>query len=74
MSRPGGPPQPGTAPAAPPAPPPVHRVITYIDEFNLFFGMRQNGWRRYYWFDVHQFPDQVVKADGFVLRRPAAWR
>jgi hypothetical protein len=52
----------------------VHRVITYIDEFNLFLGMRQKGWRRYYWLDVHRFPDQVVKADGFVLRRPAAWR
>ncbi|MCW8197075.1 NYN domain-containing protein [Verminephrobacter aporrectodeae subsp. tuberculatae] len=27
----------------------MNRVITYIDGFNLYFGLRSKGWRRYYW-------------------------
>jgi hypothetical protein len=37
-----------------PAPPPAPvRVITYLDGFNLYFGLRSKGWRQYYWLDVH---------------------
>jgi len=25
------------------------RVIAYIDGFNLYFGLKSKGWRRYYW-------------------------
>lgn len=28
------------------------RVIAYIDGFNLYFGLKSNGWHRYYWIDV----------------------
>lgn len=28
------------------------RVITYVDGFNLYFGLRSKGWRRYYWLDL----------------------
>lgn len=28
------------------------RVITYIDGFNLYFGLRESGYRRYYWLDM----------------------
>jgi uncharacterized LabA/DUF88 family protein len=28
------------------------RVISYVDGFNLYFGMKSQGWRRYYWLDV----------------------
>jgi NYN domain-containing protein len=33
---------------------PVIRVIAYIDGFNLYFGMREKGWQRYYWLDVRR--------------------
>lgn len=28
------------------------RVISYIDGFNLYFGLRAKGWRKYYWLDL----------------------
>lgn len=28
------------------------RVIAYIDGFNLYFGLKENRWKRYYWLDL----------------------
>jgi len=28
------------------------RVIAYIDGFNLYFGLKARGWRRFYWLDL----------------------
>lgn len=28
------------------------RVISYIDGFNLYFGLRSKDWRKYYWLDL----------------------
>lgn len=28
------------------------RVIAYIDGFNLYFGLKSKGWKRYYWLNV----------------------
>lgn len=53
--------QPQIQPAKPaPAPPPV-RVIVYIDGFNLYFGMREKGWRRYYWLDVRKLAEDLLR-------------
>lgn len=30
------------------------RVITYVDGFNLYFGLRSKRWRRYYWLDLQR--------------------
>lgn len=27
-------------------------MISYVDGFNLYFGLRSKGWRRYYWLDL----------------------
>ncbi|MCX7692519.1 MAG: NYN domain-containing protein [Tepidimonas taiwanensis] len=37
------------------------RVITYIDGFNLYFGLRSKGWRKYYWLDLHQLSVSLLK-------------
>ncbi|WP_321476052.1 NYN domain-containing protein [uncultured Paludibaculum sp.] len=29
------------------------RVISYIDGFNLYFGLKSKGWERFLWLDVH---------------------
>lgn len=34
---------------------PKSRVITYIDGFNLYFGLRAKNWRRYMWLDLWEF-------------------
>jgi hypothetical protein len=31
------------------------RTMVYIDGFNLYFGMRNKGWKRYYWMDIGRF-------------------
>ncbi|MDZ7697641.1 MAG: NYN domain-containing protein [Deltaproteobacteria bacterium] len=31
-----------------------HRIIFYIDGFNLYFGLKSMGWRHFYWLDLQQ--------------------
>lgn len=31
----------------------MHNVVVYIDGFNLYYGMKEGGWQRYYWLDLH---------------------
>jgi hypothetical protein len=30
----------------------LQRVIAYVDGFNLYFGLKDKGWKRYYWLNV----------------------
>jgi uncharacterized LabA/DUF88 family protein len=41
----------------------MQRVIAYIDGFNLYFGLRQSGWRKYYWLDLPVLLTNLLKAD-----------
>jgi hypothetical protein len=31
----------------------TQRVIAYIDGFNLYYGLKDKGWRRYYWLNLN---------------------
>ncbi|EXI65854.1 MAG: 6-hydroxy-3-succinoylpyridine 3-monooxygenase HspA [Candidatus Accumulibacter adjunctus] len=37
------------------------RVISYIDGFNLYFGLRSKGWRKYYWLDLVALSTSLLK-------------
>lgn len=37
------------------------RVMAYIDGFNLYFGIRQAGWKRLYWLDVGTLPATLLR-------------
>lgn len=39
------------------------RVIVYIDGFNLYFGMRAKGWKKYYWLDLRRMSRELLKPD-----------
>ncbi len=41
----------------------MKRVIAYVDGFNLYFGMREKRWRRYYWLNVQVLARKLLKAD-----------
>ncbi len=41
----------------------MERVITYIDGFNLYFGLKDKGWKRYYWLDLQKLGDKILKSD-----------
>ncbi|NIA15988.1 MAG: NYN domain-containing protein [Nitrospiraceae bacterium] len=44
--------------------PPVKRVIAYIDGFNLYFGLREKKWQRYYWLNVQALVQRFLKPDS----------
>ena len=41
----------------------MERVIAYIDGFNLYFGLKSKGWRRYYWLDIQMLAQNLLKSD-----------
>lgn len=53
----------------------MNRVISYIDGFNLYFGLRDKGWKRYYWLDLVtlsrslMLPKQSLQATHYFTTR-----
>lgn len=45
----------------------VDRVIAYIDGFNLYFGLKSKGWRRYYWLNPQQLVENLLKPNQRLL-------
>jgi len=39
----------------------MERVIAYVDGFNLYFGLRSKGWKRYYWLDIRLLAQNLMK-------------
>lgn len=39
----------------------MNRIITYIDGFNLYFGLKDKGYRRYYWLNVQKLAQNLLK-------------
>lgn len=39
----------------------MSRVISYIDGFNLYFGLKSKGWRKYYWLDLVALSTTLLK-------------
>ena len=35
--------------------------MVYVDGFNLYFGLRSKGWRKYYWLDLHALATALLK-------------
>ena len=41
----------------------AQRVIVCIDGFNLYFGLKEMGWRKYYWLDFVALSNNLLKPD-----------
>ena len=39
----------------------MQRMIAYIDGFNLYYGLRAAGWRRYYWLDLRRLAENLLR-------------
>lgn len=39
----------------------MDRVITYIDGFNVYFGLKSSGWQRYYWLNLQLLSINLLK-------------
>jgi uncharacterized LabA/DUF88 family protein len=45
----------------------VEKVIVYIDGFNLYFGLRSKGWKRYYWLNLQKLAINLLKDDQSLI-------
>ena len=41
----------------------TQRVTVYVDGFNLYYGLRSKGWRRYYWLDLRRLSENLLGTD-----------
>jgi uncharacterized LabA/DUF88 family protein len=41
----------------------MQRAIAYIDGFNLYYGLREKGWRRYYWLNLEALVRSLLHSD-----------
>ncbi len=39
-----------------------NRVISYIDGFNLYYGLKSKGWKKFYWLDVVSLSKTLLKS------------
>lgn len=39
----------------------MQRVSVYIDGFNLYYGLKTQGWQRYYWLDLRRLADNMLR-------------
>lgn len=41
--------------------PTKNRVVAYIDGYNLYHGLRDEGWRRYLWLDLRALAESLIR-------------
>jgi len=39
----------------------LNRVIAYVDGYNLYYGLREKGWRRFYWLNIQAMARHLLK-------------
>jgi len=39
----------------------LERVIAYIDGYNLYYGLKSKGWKRYYWLNLQALISQFIR-------------
>lgn len=39
----------------------MQRVIVYVDGFNLYFGLKASGFKRYYWLNIAALAQNLLK-------------
>ncbi len=39
----------------------MQRVLVYVDGFNLYYGLKSKGWRRYYWLDLVRLAEKLLR-------------
>jgi len=44
------------------------RVIAYVDGFNLYFGLKSNNWKCYYWLNVYNLCQHLTKPPQHLIQ------
>jgi uncharacterized LabA/DUF88 family protein len=45
----------------------MDRVIAYIDGYNLYYGLRDRGWKRFYWLNLQKLAEQFLRSNEVLL-------
>lgn len=45
----------------------AERVIAYVDGFNLYFGLRDKGWHRYYWLNIKLLCQNLIRSPQHLI-------
>lgn len=45
----------------------AERVIAYIDGFNLYFGLKDKGWRQYYWLNIKVLCQSLLRSPQHLI-------
>jgi hypothetical protein len=45
----------------------MKKVIVYIDGFNLYFGLKEKKWKRFYWLNLRLLSEKLLKPDQKLL-------
>ena len=46
----------------------MERVIAYIDGFNLYHGLRQKGWKWFYWLNIQALVKNILKSYQILVK------
>jgi uncharacterized LabA/DUF88 family protein len=41
----------------------VERVVAYVDGYNLYYGLREKGWKRFYWLNIQSMVQNLLKTN-----------
>ena len=39
----------------------MQRVVAYVDGFNLYYGLRDKRWKRFYWLNIQSMVQNLLK-------------
>lgn len=39
----------------------IQKVIVYVDGFNFYFGLKDKGWKKFYWLDIVSFFTNIIR-------------
>ena len=45
----------------------MDNIIAYIDGYNLYFGLREKGWKRFYWLNLKRLAEQFLKPNQILI-------
>lgn len=45
----------------------MNRVVAYIDGYNLYYGLRDQNWKRFYWLNLQRLAEQFLKSDEVLI-------
>lgn len=46
----------------------MKRAIAYVDGYNLYYGLRSKGWKRFYWLNIQKLAQMFLRPDQTLMQ------